>query len=53
MEDGVVQSDELQGRLHPNVDAIEENLISEPTVVHPTSHHMQRENQIRNVCSCL
>ena len=52
MEDSVVQSDELKGRLHPIVDPIEENIINEPTVVHPTSHHIQKENQIRNVCSC-
>lgn len=53
MEDSVVQSDELKGRLHPIVDPIEENIINEPTVVHPTSHHIQKENQIRNVCSCF
>jgi len=48
VEDSVVQSDELKGRLHPIVDPIEENIINEPTVVHPTSHHIQKENQIRN-----
>jgi len=52
VEDSIGQSDEqtleLEERLKPNIDLIEENILNEPTIVHTTSHYIREENRIRN-----